>query len=264
MAYLMVNDVRLHFERYPQPGKPVLVLSHSLFFDWRMFEPLIEQLHQDFEILVYDHRGQGLSSCAGNLDMDTLTEDALALIDALELAPCYVAGNSMGGFVALRLAARYPQRLAGCIVMGSSADLERQLAEFEPLVEQLARDGAADQIDTLMFIMFGDDTLRSPSQAALCARWRARMRELGPGIGEAARGVIHRRSVLPELAGLRVPLLVLAGEQDHAYSVAQSQQIIEYSGQGDCQVVAGAGHSVALEQPGQVAEAIRRFVGKTT
>ena len=61
-----------------------------------------------------------------------------------------------------------------------------------------------------------------------------------------------------------MPLLVLAGEQDHAYSVAQSQQIIEYSGQGDCQVVAGAGHSVALEQPGQVAEAIRRFVGKTT
>ena len=146
MAYLMVNDVRLHFERYPQPGKPVLVLSHSLFFDWRMFEPLIEQLHQDFEILVYDHRGQGLSSCAGNLDMDTLTEDALALIDALELAPCYFAGNSMGGFVALRLAARYPQRLAGCIVMGSSADLERQLAEFEPLVEQLARDVGDDHV----------------------------------------------------------------------------------------------------------------------
>lgn len=259
MAYLTVNDVRLHFERYPQPGKPVLVLSHSLFFDWRMFEPLIALLQKDFEILVYDHRGQGQSSHGGARDMDTLTEDAVALIDALELAPCYFAGNSMGGFVALRLAARYPDRLRGCIVMGSSADLEHQLAEFQPLVEQLAREGAADQIDTLMYIMFGDDTLRSPAQAALCAQWRARMRQLGSEIGAAAHGVISRASVLPELAGLQVPLLVLAGAQDHAYSIAQSEQIVSASGRGNCRVIQAAGHSVALEQPEQVAEAISLF-----
>ena len=79
MAYLTVNNVRLHFERFPQPGKPVLVLSHSLFFDWRMFEPLIELLHPYFEIIAYDHRGQGLSSRSGPLDMDSLTEDLAAL-----------------------------------------------------------------------------------------------------------------------------------------------------------------------------------------
>lgn len=259
MAYLTVNDVRLHFERFPQPGKPVLVLSHSLFFDWRMFEPLIELLHPYFEIIAYDHRGQGLSSRAGLLDMDTLADDAAALIDVLELGPCYFAGNSMGGFVALRLAARYPERLAGCIVMGSSADLEHQLAEFEPLVRQLATEGAADQVDTLMYIMFGDQTLRSPEHASLCAHWRDHMRKLGPEIGAAAMGVIHRRSVLDELKSLRVPLLVLAGEQDHAYSTALSEQIVACSGHGECQVIAAAGHSLALEQPAQVAQAIRGF-----
>ncbi len=259
MAYLTVNNVRLHFERFPQPGKPVLVLSHSLFFDWRMFEPLIELLHPYFEIIAYDHRGQGLSSRSGPLDMDSLTEDLAALIDLLDLAPCYVAGNSMGGFVALRLAARYPERLAGCIVMGSSADREHQLAEFERLVNQLAAEGAADQVDTLMYIMFGDQTLRSPEHAALCARWRTHMRKLGPDIGVAAREVIHRASVLDELAGLRVPLLVLAGAEDHAYSTALSEQIVERSGRGQCRVISAAGHSLALEQPAQVADAIRQF-----
>lgn len=259
MAYLTVNDVRLHFERFPQPGKPVLVLSHSLFFDWRMFQPLIELLHPHFEILAYDHRGQGLSSRSGTLDMDTLTDDALALIDALDLAPCYFAGNSMGGFIALRLAARSPERLAGCIVMGSSGDLEHQLPEFEPLVQQLAQDGAADQVDTLMYIMFGDHTLRSPEYTALCAHWRNQMRQLGPEIGAAAMEVIHRSSVLSELKSLRVPLLVLAGEQDHAYSQALSKQIVEHAGRGECQVITGAGHSLALEQPVQVADAIRAF-----
>lgn len=260
MAYLTVNDVRLHFERFPQPGKPVLVLSHSLFFDWRMFEALIELLHPHFEIIAYDHRGQGMSSRAGRLDMDTLADDAAALIDVLDLAPCYFAGNSMGGFIALRLAARYPERLAGCIVMGSSADKEHQLAEFEPLVRRLAEEGAADQVDTLMYIMFGDQTLRSPEQASLCARWRDQMRKLGPEIGVAAMAVIHRDSVLSELKALPVPLLVLAGEQDHAYSKALSEQIVERAGHGECKVIAAAGHSLALEQPSQVAEAICGFV----
>ncbi|MEL0168583.1 MAG: alpha/beta fold hydrolase [Pseudomonadaceae bacterium] len=262
MAYLTVNDVRLHFERFPQPGKPVLVLSHSLFFDWRMFEPLIELLHPHFDILAYDHRGQGLSSRAGQLDMDTLTDDVAALIDLLDLAPCYFAGNSMGGFVALRLAARYPERLAGCIVMGSSADQEHQLAEFEPLVRKLAEEGAADQVDTLMYIMFGDQTLRSPEHAALCAHWRDQMRKLGPEIGAAAMEVIHRRSVLNELKALRVPLLVLAGEQDHAYERSLSEQIIAQSGHGECRVIEAAGHSVALEQPERVADAILRFAAQ--
>ena len=110
-----------------------------------------------------------------------------------------------------------------------------------------------------MYIMFGDQTLRSPEHAALCARWRTHLRQLGPDIGVAAREVIHRASVLDELAGLRVPLLVLAGAEDHAYSTALSEQIVERSGRGQCRVISAAGHSLALEQPAQVADAIRQF-----
>ncbi|KKN90606.1 hypothetical protein LCGC14_0227480 [marine sediment metagenome] len=137
MPHLRANNVELYYQRHPQPGKPRLLLSHSLFFDHSMFAPLIAELGEAFDIVVYDHRGQGASERAAPLDMDTLADDAAALIDALDLAPCFVAGNSMGGFVALRLAARYPERLAGCAIMGSSADLEHQLPVFAPLVEDL-------------------------------------------------------------------------------------------------------------------------------
>lgn len=261
MPEIQVNDTTIHYQRSGRQGGPRLLLSHSLFFDLSMFEPLIDRLKDHFDILAYDHRGQGRSGRAGKLDMDNLTRDAAGLIDVLKFGPCLVAGNSMGGFVALRLAARYPQLVSGCIVMGSSADLEHKLAEFEPLVEDLGRNGPAPHIDTLMYIMFGERIFADPASEALLTHWRTRMLALDTSIGEAARGVIHRQSVLPEIALLEVPLLVLAGEQDHAYSVALSQQIVEVSGHGDMYVIPGAGHSVALEAPDAVAQRIGDFAG---
>lgn len=259
MSFIDVNDTRLHYRRHAESGKPVLILSHSLFFDQSMFDPLAAELSEAFDVISYDHRGQGQSSRTGPVDMDTLTDDAAALITALDVAPCYFAGNSMGGFIALRLAARYPQLLSGCIVMGSSADLEHQLAAFEPLVDSLSVQGPQPHIDALMHIMFGDRILKDPDSAALVGHWRQHMLALDNSIGAAANAVIHRKSVLPELKALQVPLLVLAGEQDHAYSIALSEQIVTVSGNGQMHVVTGAGHSLALEEPRQVADYIRTF-----
>ena len=259
MPDITLNSATLYYQRYGQSGQPTLLLSHSLFFDHSMFDPLVSLLSAHFDLLVYDHRGQGLSSRDGPLDMDQLAEDAAELIVALGLAPCYVAGNSMGGFVALRLAARHPQLLAGCIVMGSSADLEHNLAAFEPLVESLAVQGTAAHIDALMYIMFGDRSLADPEAAAMLAHWRSKMQGLGTGIAAAASAVIHRTSLIDELADVSVPLLVLAGEQDHAYSVALSEQIVHCAGHGELRVISGAGHSVALEAPQQVADALIAF-----
>ncbi len=261
MPSIQVNGTTIHYQRAGKPGDPRLLLSHSLFFDNSMFDPLIDLLADSFEMIAYDHRGQGASGRQVDLDMDNLTRDAAALIEALDFGKCYVAGNSMGGFVVLRLAARYPHLVAGCIAMGSSGDLEHQLAAFEPLVEDLVRSGPASHIDTLMHIMFGDKTLSDPASAPMLAHWRASMLKLDCNIGLAAREVIHRQSVLAEIALLEVPLLVLAGEQDHAYSVALSKQIVEACGHGDMHVVPGAGHSVALEASELVARRIRDFAG---
>ena len=261
MPSIKLPNAELHFRRYPLPGKPRLLLSHSLFFDLTMFEPLISELRNDFDVIAYDHRGQGESTGEGPLDMETLAEDAAMLIEALDLAPCYVAGNSMGGFVALRLAARHPRLLSGCVVMGSSAESELQLPAFEPLVESLAEQGTRPHIDALMHIMFADRTLADPLCAEMLAHWRAKMLALGPGIAEAARGVIYRRGMLEEISGLQTPLLVLAGEQDHAYSVDLSLQIVDACGHGEVRIIRGAGHSVALEAPQAVADALREFAG---
>jgi 3-oxoadipate enol-lactonase len=262
MPTAQVNGTTLHYELDGPPDAPVIVFSHSLFFDGDMFVHQVAALADRFRILRYDHRGQGRSAAAGDqseLDMDVLTEDLSALLSQLGIARAHVAGNSMGGFIALRMATRHPEQTLSAIVLGSSAEQEHKLAEFEPLVEHMKEHGTADVIDTLMYIMFGDATLAlegDDERTAERDRWRAHMLDLDASIGLAAHGVIHRSSVLDELADTEVPILVLAGETDHAYEQALSARIAQAAPRATWQVIAGAGHSVALERPEPVNAAI--------
>ena len=98
----------------------------------------------------------------------------------------------MGGFIALRLAARRLDLLKGCIVLGSSDELEYKLADFSPLVEGLGAQGTEPFIDTLMYIRFGDDYLADTSRASEREYWRDHILKLGPDIARSADGVIHR------------------------------------------------------------------------
>jgi len=265
MATAQLDGTALHYELDGPEDAPVIAFSHSLFFDSDMFIHQVEGLADRFRILRYDHRGQGRSAAAGaqeELDMDVLTDDLSALLVELGIDRAHIAGNSMGGFIALRMAARHPEQTLSAIVMGSSAEEEYKLAEFEPLVEHLKEHGTGEVIDTLMYIMFGDETLAedaSTERGAERDRWRASMLALPPSIGMAAHGVIHRQPVLAELGSSDVPILVLAGETDHAYEQRLSENIASTAPRATWEVIVGTGHSVALERPGPVNEAITRW-----
>lgn len=226
------------------------VLSHSLFFDHTMFEPLTELLvGSGHRVVAYDHRGQGASSPAdlARQSMDELTEDAAALIEHLDLSPVHFLGNSLGGFVALRLAARRPELLLSSIAVGSSAEEEHQLEAFAPLVDAMRAGGAEPLIDTLMHIMFGDTTLASGGPAV--EHWRAKMVGLPATIADSADQVIHRDRVADELRGCRVPVLAISGSEDHAYPPPISDENIAAAAGGTFRRVEAVGHSVSLEDP---------------
>ena len=145
MPSIDVSNTTLHHTDSGPRDAPAVLLSHSLFFDHAMFDAQVAHLSATHRVVAYDHRGQGRSAAAPReeLDMDTLTQDAVGLIEALGLRDVTVVGNSMGGFVALRLAARHPDLVRSAVVAGSSADVEEQT---EAAVERLTElDGRLEE-----------------------------------------------------------------------------------------------------------------------
>lgn len=266
MPEVSVNGTRLYYEDHGSPERPALVFGHSLFFDHTMFRHQVERFSADYRMVVYDHRGQGRSAAAPveELDMDTLAADAAALIEALELAPCHYIGNSMGGFIAARLAARRPDLLLSAVAMGSSAEAEGKVEEFGPLVSHLQEHGTQDVIDPLMYIMFGDTTLSDPEREDLREQWKHYMLGLPATIGDAAHGVVYREDVLSELSDTSVPVLAIAGQEDHAYEAGLSQHIADTAPQGRWVTVDRAGHSLAVECPDAVNEHLAEHFASTT
>ena len=254
MPTLTTDATSIYYEDAGPRDAPALVLSHSLFLGHWMFEAQATEFASRYRVIRYDHRGQGRSARhpREELDMDTLAADAAALIERLELGPCMFCGVSMGGFVALRLAARRPELLSSVVVAGSSGDREQRIDEFDPLVVQLSAGGVSPVLDVVSQIMLGDTTLTDPARAGLLEQARERLAAVGPEIGDAAWQVVHRSSMVDELPSITVPTLVLAGAEDHVYDVGLSRQIVDLVPDAALEVVEGVGHSLALEDPAAI------------
>jgi 3-oxoadipate enol-lactonase len=258
MPEINVNGTTLHYLDEGPADAPALVFSPSMFFDGRMFSAQAAAFSDRYRVVRYDHRGQGESARAPReqLDMDTLSEDAAALIEALKLAPCTFVGNSMGGFIALRLAARRPELLRSIVVMGTSADIEEQAEVMDGLVDALEKHGMGAVIDGVLQFMMGDTTLTDPSRAGVLAAVTELLSSRTPEYADAAWNIAHRKGILDELPGIRVPLLVIAGTEDHTYPPPKSEQIVALVPGARLEYMERTGHVHAVENP----EAVNRVL----
>lgn len=258
---LEVNGGRLHVEDGGGAG-PTIVFSHGLLLSSRLWDAQVAALQGRYRCVCYDHRGQGRSedSAERSIGMDSCAADAAALVEALGVAPCHFVGLSMGGFVGLRLALRRPELLRSLALVETSADPEPHAVKYR-LLNLVARHvGIWAVVDRVMPILFGRTFLSDPARAGEVAAWRERLAGNRRGIWRAVNGVIERRGVHDELAGVRVPTLVIVGEEDVATVPATAERIAAAIPGARLARIPRAGHSSPVEEPAAVTAALRSFL----
>jgi pimeloyl-ACP methyl ester carboxylesterase len=110
-AFVATNGIRLHYTR-TGGAKPPIVLAHGVTDDGLCWSPVAEVLASDYDVIMIDARGHGLSD-APPMGYTSIEQagDLAGLIAALDLKTPIVLGHSMGAATTLVLAARYPQLL---------------------------------------------------------------------------------------------------------------------------------------------------------
>jgi 3-oxoadipate enol-lactonase len=260
MPILRINNCNIYYEIHGD-GEDTIVFSHGLLWSGKLFYKQVEYFKSAYKVVTFDHRGQGKSEVTDTgYDMDSLADDAAKLIETLKLGKVHFVGLSMGGFLAIRLAARRPDLIKSAILMETSAQAEPNKANYTFLNTIVKFFGVNPVADAVMKIMFGDTFLKDPNRKAEKEEWKNELKNNPKSIVKAVNGVIARKGIENELKNIQCPTLVIVGNEDKATVPAKAEFIHQNIAHSKLIYIPNAGHSASIEEPEQVNIAIENFL----
>lgn len=262
MPVIFANGVNLYYEEYGT-GEETIVFAHGLLWSHKMFEAQIAVLSKSYRVIAYDHRGQGKSEVKAPFDMDTVADDAIALIETLQLGKVHFAGLSMGGFVGMRLAARRPDLVKSLILLETSANAEpvENLPKYKTLNGIVKWVGIIPPVaNKVMQIMFAESWLADKANQPQIKRWKKELMSNRKSITGPVEGVIYRNGVEEELGRISCPTLVIVGDEDVATKPEKAKFIQMGISGARLHVIPGAGHSSCIEKPEMVNQLLKDWI----
>ena len=244
-------------------GLPVLFL-HGFPHDRALWAQQRTALAPRVRCIAPDLRGFGATSANGPYSMDQYADDAVALLDALDFESAAVCGLSMGGYIALALWRRHPERVRGLVLCDTkaSADSNEGRAGRDALIALAESNGAEAVADKLLAGMISNRTRER--QPGLEAEVRAMMaRQPVEGIVGALSAMRDRADSLATLRSITVPTLVLVGDDDLLTPPRDARVMLDAlptQAEGSFVLVEGSGHLTSLERPAAVTHALADFL----
>ncbi len=236
-------------------GDTALVFLHYFGGAGASWNAVIEALGPDVRCIAPDLCGFGKSHCPdAPMSVDEQAEEVLGRIEFLGLKRYTLIGHSMGGKIAMAIAARRPAGLQSLILIAPSPPTPEPMTD-EARKELLEMFGDAERIrvhlQKIAAHSLSDSALADEVALHLQARriaWRAWLEEGS------------REDISSRMQQVEVSALVLGGEADKAFTPEfLKREVVAYFSQAKLQIIAGAGHLLPLEQPSAVTAAIRTW-----
>jgi 3-oxoadipate enol-lactonase len=241
-------------------GGAPLVLLHGFPHDHRVWARVHDALAGTHHVLAPDLRGFGLSSGPPVTSLDDYVDDVLALLDARGLAQATLVGLSMGGYIALALWRRAPERVAGLVLTDTRAGADDAAAREarQAQIAAVLEGGVEPLVPRWLAAQLGPTTIGA--RPAVIAAHRALLAGAPPdGVIGALRAMAARRDATPLLATVTVPTLVVVGAEDTLTPVAEAEGLHAGIAGSVLSVIDGAGHLPPLETPVAFADAVARW-----
>jgi pimeloyl-ACP methyl ester carboxylesterase len=267
MSIVTVNGVRLAHET-SGTGEVPLVMVHGGFESRRTWDEVVPRLGDSFSVLTYDRRGFGESEqSSGQRGFREHVADLGALIEDLDLAPAWAAGQSDGASISLRLAGERPDLLRGVIAHEPGAvspvaddpavapmleDLSRLVAEITEQIESGDHAGAAER--------FVEEALGEGLWAKFPPWFRQDVIDNTPNSLDDLSDPDMSDFDLEWVRAFTRPALLTLGDQTAPMFALLTTKIAEAMPAAEVREFTGAGHPIQAEQPERFAEAINTFV----
>lgn len=249
-GFLDVNGARIHYVSQGS-GTPMLLL-HGYPLSGELFARNRDALAAaGYRVITIDHRGYGRSTApAGDPgSLTTYAQDALAVMDRLNVPRAIIGGMSMGGPIAFEMYKAAPQRFLGLVLINT-------IANPASIVEQNLWKGMAQKASTfgpqslvgelLKDMLTGQTRLNRPADAAFLGGI-VRQASVAADVAGAA-ALATRPDYVPFLKTIRVPTLVLGSVEDTVYPPEFSRKMQQNIAGSRLVLIPGAAHAAIFEK----------------
>lgn len=236
-------------------GRPI-VLLHGLALEKNIWNPVIEAFSNQARFIAPDLRGHG-STSLGQADatLSQIADDLLAMLDALGLDKVCLVGHSMGGYIALNFAARYPQRLASLVLVTSNVRADAPDKRKRRLEDaQRVLNGGIPAFAATM-------ASRLTKDPRLVSQLRIQMESIcAPGLSNILVAIANRPDRQELISKLEMPILAIAGAEDQISSVSVALEAGNLAIRGHKLALPSVGHMPMLENPLALGAALLSFL----
>ncbi|SHG02983.1 Pimeloyl-ACP methyl ester carboxylesterase [Streptoalloteichus hindustanus] len=247
-----------------------LVLLHAFPVDAGMWDAVRAPLAEHVRVVTPDQRGLGRTPLADGAehpppDLDAVAGDVLRLLDDLGLERAVLGGCSMGGYVAMAVLRRAPERVAGLVLASTraSADGEEQRATRLAAAARAEADGTAGWLADAMLPNLLGVTSRDERPEVVATVRSLVERQPASGVAWAQRAMAARPDSSDLLRATRVPALVLAGAEDRLMPPEVARGLADLLPNSELAVLPRSGHLAPVETPDAFSASVLDWLART-
>ena len=261
MPSTMINGVNLYYECHGK-GSPLMLIA-GLASDSQSWQPIVEDMSRHYLLILPDNRGVGRTKPQ---DVETsiqhIADDCIALIGHLGLSYVPLLGHSMGGFVALDCAIRYPERVSTLILAATSAvNSERNNALFHDWVSYLRLGMDLGQWFRNIFYWIFSKRLFEDKEA-LDAALRFALEYPYPQsviAFEKQVKALREFNCQEKLPNIKQKTLIICGKEDLLFPPEESVKVLQAIPETSVAIIEGASHSIHMDNPRGFTDVILHF-----
>jgi 3-oxoadipate enol-lactonase len=259
---LTANGIGMHYTLNGAAGAPAVTLSHSLATHLGMWEPQAAALAARYRLLRYDTRGHGGTEApAGPYSLEQMAEDAYQLLQTLGVSRTHFVGLSMGGMIGQLLALTHPEAVRSLVLCDTSSRVPAEArSTWDERIRTVEAQGMEPLVEPTIGRWFTPGFVQTRPDAVEPVR--AMIRGTAPRGYAGCGHAIKMLELTDRLEGIRVPTLVIVGEEDLGTPVAAARTIHERIAGSELVILPSASHLSNIEQAEAFNRAVLAFLEK--
>jgi len=260
MPYAQLTDIQMYYEVHGE-ASGTLILIGGLTRDHTIWRHIIEHLAKDFKVLVFDNRGSGRTDKPDvDYSIAMLSNDLAELINVLGIGKPIIIGHSMGAFMAMHYAAKYPDKLAGLVLCSACVKqvpagceyLQKRIDLVQDNIHKGVCSSTASESDIrkAMPWLYSKSFLSDENSISSVIQHEVNNVYPQPGAAFVKQAIAClNHNEISQLGNICTPTLVISGEEDRIVTPQVSHELTDAITPAQLVILEDAAHMIQIEQP---------------